>query len=177
VKTNLITLILTCFLTIFTLSCGSLIKKNYSLYENDTEKISIQYPANWEKRVQEADYPFFMALSPFEDDQDNFRENVNIVTEPAAGYTLEKYYQANLLSMKNILQDFKILLEGTAVINNNPAKWLIYNHTYNNNIIKVKAYFFHNGQNGIVFTATANPASFKKYEAVFDEIVSTLRFK
>jgi hypothetical protein len=176
-KFKIIFTALICYLVFFTVSCSTLIRRDFSQFESDSERISLQYPKNWERNNNNNSYAIFVAISPPENEQDTFRENVNIVTEVALGYSLESYYRGNLATMHKLLDSFTIIREGERNINSNPSKWVIYNYKYNEVDITVKAYFFHTGLKGIVFTATANPSSFKKYEATFDDIVSTLRIK
>jgi len=165
--------------SVFTLStgCSPLLRKDFSQYEDNSGKVVVSYPTNWEKREYVRDSLVFMALSPPDNAQDNFRENFNIVRETAPSYTFEKYYRVNLDSMRTGLADFTVISEGTKTINQRPGKWLIYTHKYEGIALKVKAYFFHDGKTGFVYTATASPDTFRRYEPIFDEIVSTLKLK
>ncbi|MBE6550842.1 MAG: DUF1795 domain-containing protein [Ruminococcaceae bacterium] len=66
-------------------SC-SFAPKGYKKYENKDAEISLVYPENWDIRSYEGSVVNF--FSPREDAEDNFYENVGIVTIPLIGYDL-----------------------------------------------------------------------------------------
>ena len=172
IKKGIITILLTAFVSYSPAYAQSAVNS----YESNTG-YSLKYPNGWTTQEQSSPFNVVLFKSPLESKSDNFSENVNVIVEKAPGYTTEQYYQANIKSINqnHTLKNFKILESGNKIIYGKTGKYLIYTHTYNNTPLKVKAYFFTNGENGYVITCTAKPETFNTYLPTFENIVSTFK--
>lgn len=154
-------------------------KSSVNSYKS-SDGYSINYPASWTQQDQKSTYNITLFKSPPESETDDFAENVNVVVEKAPNLNLNKYYTLAMSMMNDPknpypLQDFKILKTGDKTVNKMPAKYLIYSHNYAGKGLEVKTYIFYKNNNGYVLTCTATNESFPKYEATFDQIVSTFK--
>lgn len=80
----------------------------FSLYENKDFNFSIQYPQNWDMTEPGGDIKV-QFYSPQENEDDTFKENVNvIVSSLPAKVTFDQYVDANLKQLQGGLKDFKM---------------------------------------------------------------------
>jgi serine/threonine-protein kinase len=103
-------------------------------YQNSTEGIKIQYPANWEK-VKNASIPQFavLFLSPQENSSDIFRERVVVqaINLPSRNTTLDELVNELVGNLKTRLVNFELQdSKPFTIASNNTAQMLIY--TYSN---------------------------------------------
>jgi hypothetical protein len=144
-------------------------------YTNKDKKYSFDYPSTWEKKdsLKELD---IMVLAPIETPQDDFRQNVSIISgklqEPV---TLDEFYAGNLENLKNSLADFKLEDEGNAKINGILSKWVNYTHTLEKLDLKVMQYFLVIGNYVYVLTCTAEAGKFDRYQEPFSNVVKSFR--
>ncbi len=150
--------------------------QNPNRYINNKDKFSIQFPNNWE--IKENYYGTnVMALSPLENNEDNFRENLNVVVETIpARMSLEDYFS---LSVKNLhqLNNFNDEFSGYDEFDNTKVKWLYYTHELANYKLKVVLYQLVKDGKGYSITATAKAEDFDKYKDQFQNSASTFEFE
>lgn len=77
-------------------------------YHNEEFNVRIDYPEDWEMQEK------FMGtvaifLSPQESSTDQFRENLNVITQDLSEQptTLDEYAQTSLAQIKQLMTDFK----------------------------------------------------------------------
>jgi len=135
----------------------------------------ITFPEDWQEK-RGAMGTAILALSPKEDANDNFQENVNVVTEDVpAGMTTGDYVKTSLGSMGDILTDFKVVSNVPTTVGGKNAVALTYNHRMGNYKLKVLAYMIISSGKGYVITCTAMEGSFEKYKAQFEEVCRSFR--
>lgn len=144
-------------------------------YSHSQEGFSIKFPDSWEVR-EKAYGTIVMALSPQESSADNFRENVNIVTENLPGsYTLAQYVSASESSMSRSLNSFKVLSRGVIRIGDRNSQWVIFTHKSGSLVAKGIQYYFVESGKAYIITCTGKPDSFRKYQPAFQKIANTFR--
>lgn len=152
----------------------------YSTGNNDQnrqeDEFTIIAPKGWEKfDTVLMGHHFTVLRSPLEKN-DNFRENVNVASEPSGSMDLQDYFDANMSSMKS-LPEFREISKEDKTINSIKFKNLKYSHNYGGTPIDVDAYFVvHNGK-GYVITCSAARGELSQWQPVFDKIMSSFSFK
>ena len=152
---------------------------DFATYENQNYKLSFQYPTNW--KVAEG----FMGtvvvfLSPLENADDKFSENVNLVTEDLTAYpgmTLEKYMEINLAQLPSFVTDYKLVARENSLVSGTSATALIYTGRQGIFQLKFLQVFIVADNRAYVLTFTAEEAQYKKYEAVARGIINSFMMK
>jgi serine/threonine-protein kinase len=144
-------------------------------YTDPTNKYSMQYPKEWSQKAQNNAILF---LSPKEDAQDQFQENVNIMLQDLSSQpmTLEQYTE---MSRQQLVQTFganSILSQGNTTIAGQKAQYMVYNFSYQGRHLKIKGVWFIKGKTAYLFTYTAEPSQYAKYEQTATEIINSFSF-
>jgi len=119
-------------------------------------------------------------LSPLENAEDKFSENVNLVTEDLTAYpgmTLEKYMEINLAQLSSFVTDYKLIARENSVVSGTPATALIYTGRQGIFQLKFLQVFIVADNRAYVLTFTAEEAQYKKYEAAARGIINSFVMK
>jgi hypothetical protein len=139
-----------------------------------TGTYSITAPEGWTKKDTVMSGLSLTAItSPIEGSNDNFMENINVVTEKAKGYDLDAYTEANQKNMVIQTSGFETLDKGETTIGGMPAKWILYNCSYSGYSLKNTVYFIVKNGIGYVITCTSTKAKFDKYQTEFKSCVNS----
>jgi hypothetical protein len=135
----------------------------------------ITAPEGWEKidTTMEGQRIIFVRL-PRQDANDEFMENVNVVTEKVGGVSLDEYYNANVGSMDG-LSDFEKGDVSDIKIDGKDFRRLEYKHVYGGVPLDATVYFTIYDGRAYVITCTAKRGEREKYRGVFDTIVNSFR--
>lgn len=114
-------------------------------------------------------------LSPKEGPQGEFRANINVVTEPADGYTAEEYLEGVLPVLEKTITDFKALSTGTMVIDGQTVPTRDATYTQGQYKLKGRQVYLVKNNTAYVTTYTASVESFEKYLADGMTIASSLK--
>lgn len=152
-----------------------------TLIWND-DNFSIIYPANWDT-MHYSSTPTI--LSPSDGADDTFRENVNILNEPAKGANdmpIEEYVDINVSYVKDkIGDDAKINISDIAVGHyKDPGKLIDYTTdklTESGTALHLWQVMVKTNTKYYIFTYTALPDKFEKYLPQVKEMLGSLRFK
>lgn len=84
--------------------------KNFEWTEHSTENFSIPYPNKWELSIEKTMGTSFIILTPQEDKNDNFRENVNLIIQDISRYNLnlDSYTALSIEQIKNLIPNSKL---------------------------------------------------------------------
>jgi hypothetical protein len=139
-------------------------------------EFTIDAPDGWTKTDTVLfDTNITLIKSP-EEKNDDFIENVNVVSEKAGGYSLDVYYEKSVEMMKAQLHDFREGQQADKTINGIEFKNLKYSHNYNGRRLDVDVYFAISGQTGYVITCTTSVGNISKWQADFDKIIHSFSF-
>ena len=144
------------------------------IQDPDTCKINI--PPGW-KTQKNIDGIFLTAISPFEDKDDMFQENFNIVVEKIPStMSVDKYYELNMKTLKRDFPTFLHNESGETTISGKNARWATYFLFANNTKLKAIVYLVTNNNLGyaIIFMATAE--SYSDYTTRFEAAIESFRF-
>lgn len=111
--------------------------------------------------------------APIEGSSDIFMENINVVTEQAKDYSLDKYFDANVTMIKNQMPGFVKINSGNVTVNGLEGSYIAYSHEYFNTPTDVESYFFVKNDIGYVITCSAQKGRLAKWKPSFEKMVNT----
>jgi hypothetical protein len=89
---------------------------DFSVYENSGMGVSIEYPSAWNFEESSGPAPTTAFYAPFEDDSDEFSENLTITVEPLGVKILPQFY-ADLT-----IENMKLIIPDLVLISSNPTQ-------------------------------------------------------
>lgn len=160
------------FLTILLIACSSM---NWNEYVDNINHYKLKYPDKWTKQAMPNGIAF---LSPKENEKDMFQENVNMILQDLSQQpmNLEQYTE---LSKKQITENFgasALVSMKATTLAGQEAKELVYNMNYQGRKLKLKQYWFIKGNTAYLFTYTAEPSQYDKYEKTATELIRSFTF-
>jgi len=147
----------------------------FERYMSEKGGISLVFPSNWQimKGKMGTD---LIALAPSYDPEDLFRENINIIyAKMDLPITPEQYYNYNIQSLEQLLNDFDLEKSEFITLGDVPAKKIIFTHTMGVLSTKVMQYLVIKDSHAYVITFTADSIDFEKILPLFTEIGSSLQ--
>lgn len=80
------------------------------VYENSDMGVMVNYPSDWQYEEVPGPTPSTSFYAPFEDDSDEYSENLTITVEPLGVKLLPQYYaDAAIENIKTVVPDFKVI--------------------------------------------------------------------
>lgn len=144
----------------------------WSSYTHPQQKFTLQYPGDWEA-TEDMEYQTFkipfLALRPVRDENDVFRENLNVVTEKVSSSLKSKaYLELNLKQMGKVLKGFKSLEKGEFSGGTTGGHYMVYRHKDAvAGDLQVMVFCFTAGTRGYALTCTSTPKDFGSYRETF----------
>ena len=144
-------------------------------YTDSANKFTVNYPKEW---VHKETVNSVLFLSPKENDNDNFQENVNILLQDLSEkpMNLEQY---TTLSKKMIKEN----APSSAIISSTPTTFAgqrsvetIYTMTFEGRAMKLKQTWFIKNKTAYVLTFTAEQSKYDKYEPTATAIINSFKF-
>ena len=143
--------------------------------KNDKLDFSIEIPENWEVVDQNLGVDL-VGLAPLSD-SDLFRENFNVLSVKLDfPLTRQEYYDYNLKSLSQLLDDFDLENSEDVKIGNVNARKIIFTHTMGVVNAKVLQYLMLINNKAYVMTFTAARLDFDKVRPEFEQIANSLKF-
>jgi hypothetical protein len=144
-------------------------------YTNTANKFTINYPKEWVHKDVSNTIAF---LSPRDGESDTFQENVNLMLQDLSQQpmNLEQY---TALSKKQIIENSgasAILSQGTKILAGQKAVEMVYNMNYQGRPLKIKQYWFIKNKTAFLFTYTAEPAKYARYEETATSVINSFTF-
>lgn len=168
-KTNQMILV-----TLFLIASCSF-RENWPTYFDNINHFSISYPESWTKEKANGSIAF---LSAKESSNDMFCENVNLMLQDLSQQplTLEQYTNVTKKQVVDNLGVSAILSIKDITLSGQQAKEFIYNMDYQGRKLKMKQYWFVKDNLAYLFTYTAEPSQFDRYESIATKIVTSFKF-
>src|SRR5579859_7427601 len=140
-------------------------------YTDVVNKYSIDYPKDWAKATIPTGIAF---LSPKEGAGDIFQENVNVMVQDLAdqGMTLDQFTTFNKKQLMDNIGAAAIISILPAKLVGESAKVALYSMNYQGHPLKVKQFWFIKNKKSYIFTYTAFPAQYTKYEGVATRVIN-----
>lgn len=150
---------------------------NYEIYVNDSLNISFIKIQDWIIMENFHDVPVFY-LSPRQNEQDFYQENITIVNEDIHESNLSEYYNNNVKGLKSFLTDFKIINEEDWTNQNGQKfKKLTYTNNSQGYTFKVLVLFSTTKEKGYVINCTALLDTFDEYLDDFNIITTSFKIE
>lgn len=140
---------------------------------------TIQYPDLWSVDTSHLMSTNFILFSPVADDNDRFRENVNMIVQDLTGYNLDldQYIKLSEDQIKGIFADGELLLSARQKRGNESYHKMIYTGTQNPFKLKFEAYCWVVGNKAYILTLTCESDQFDQYKATGEKILDSFRLK
>jgi hypothetical protein len=101
----------------------------------------VSTPKGWDRLdTTQMGMKIIYLLSPQDGARDNFKENINIVTEKTNGMSLDNYLTLSKTNMQKVLTAFKEVEVSDQTIDGLPGKVMQYEHEYSGIPLDVKVY-------------------------------------
>ncbi len=115
--------------------------------------------------------------SPSDGPGDKFKENMNVNSESAPGYSSKQYGEANIATIKNQIPGVVVEDLGESMINGIAAECYTYEFDYQGVQLKDIAWYLAKDDVGYVITSTALRSTFDKYLPTFKACANTFKLK
>ncbi|MDD3087944.1 MAG: PsbP-related protein [Candidatus Omnitrophica bacterium] len=140
------------------------------IYKSPLFDFEISYPQDWQVKEISGVIAF---ISPLEDADDNFSENVNIVIEDISGYQMSAEQYAKEADKNWLAADgkLKIIDFSQVMLNGEEAYCTI----AENDSLKFKQYKLVNNKRAYILTYTGQPDGFSKFQDIADNIIKTFK--
>jgi hypothetical protein len=150
----------------------------WQTYTDTVNKYSIDYPQDWAKAPVPNGMAGMAFLRPKEGPSDLFQENVNVLVQDLSEQPMTQE-QFTELTKKQVTDNFgtsaNLTVQPATLVGQN-AKVAHYNITYQGRTLKIKQYWFVKGKKAYVFTYTASPAQFARYDSTATQVIKSFRF-
>lgn len=143
----------------------------------EIKPFSIQYPSNWKPDDSGTNGTTFFLFSPFENTDDTFSENVNLLLQnlPDKKMDLEGYVKLTNSQIKDnpYIQDIEIIENKTYDKNN--YHQMIFKGTQNGNKFTYYQRYWVMDHIAIILTFTAQQNTYSKYLPIGEKILNTFK--
>ncbi len=147
----------------------------WKTYADTREKVSVTYPATWEKKEVANTIFFFMA--PYVRAGQKFRENVNLVTGPAEALFLEDYFLDARKKLPENLEGFKELSSKYIKISGHDCARMVYRFTHKDLVLNAALYLIVKDGKAYSLTCTALEGDMEKFYPLFERIAKSFKIK
>lgn len=137
---------------------------------------SVKSPVGWERSdTTYMGQSVTFIRHPRENNQDQFMENANIVTEKIGTLDTDNYLEVSVKNMENGLTNFTHEPVQDVKMGDYDFKKIRYSHTYSGIDIDAEVYFYFKDKVAYLITCSTLKGEREKYETPFEEIVHSFR--
>lgn len=142
----------------------------------EDEKFELYFPNTWEVKENYMETKV-MGLSPVVDEEDTFRENINVTTENLIGkQTLSNYKKAVQSSLKKSMPGIELIeTDDDVQLGNRKAYSHVFQDYTTTQPYKFKQYYFISNSRAYALTFTAETDTYDEYLPIAEQIASTFR--
>ena len=148
---------------------------SFKQYQNAKHQLQISYPATWS--MKEAYMGTVVVFSaPPDSSDDQFAENINIVTEDLSrfpGMTIEQYVEHGKITLSKIATDFILISNQPITIANIKARVLTFTATQGIYKLQFRQTSLIVNNMAYVITFTAEEDKFSQYESIAKSITNS----
>ena len=178
---RVILMALICVFSVFSVSAQKQVDSKpkqqviWKTYTDTKEKVSIKYPATWEKK--DAPTTVFQFMSPYLQRGQRFRENVVLTKGEAQDLYLVEYLMDARNKMPQELTGFKELKSQYVKIGGRECCRMVYEFTHGDLVLKDVLYIFINKGKAYSLNFSALRETFDKFYPTFDKMANTFKIK
>jgi hypothetical protein len=139
------------------------------------EDYSIQYPKDWELNQNGQMGTSFILFSALENDEDNFRENVNLLVQSLQGQSvdLDAFTEISEGQVKSMLTNCTLYLSKRMKKGGQDYHKLIYTADQGGVSLKFVQYYWIENDNAYVLTLTCQESSFSRFKETGEKILNS----
>jgi len=143
-----------------------------SLTENN---YSISYPNNWELNKSGQMGTNFILFSPLSSEQDQFKDNVNLLVQDLTGHNLNlnKYVELSEGQIKTMITDGKMIESKRITTKTLDYQKVIYTGKQGVFNLKFEQYYWVVKANAYVLTLTCEESQFDNYKTIGEKILDS----
>jgi hypothetical protein len=139
----------------------------------------IQYPEEWEVNTAGQMGTSFILLSPLEPENDQFRENVNLLIQDLQGQQLDldTYVKLSENQVKTLITDGEILESERQKNSNGMHHKLVYNGKQGQLDLRFEQLFWVIDDKAYILTFTSEKEKFAMYRSMSEKIMNSFKMK
>lgn len=147
----------------------------WQTYVDSLGKFKIAYPDDW---ITKNNHNSIVFISPKENDNDSFQENVNIILQDLSNnrMTLDQYTSLTEKQVQEHLGSSAIKSIMDRTLAGVRAKELIFDMNYKGANLKVRQDWFIKNNIAYLFTYTAETSQYDGYSKMANQIVASFKF-
>lgn len=168
-------ILMLCSFTVFAQDDDSEGWKSYSKGD-----LSLQYPEDWELDNSGQMGTSIIILSPQEDDEDEFRENINVMIQDVSAYpdmTLEDYKDLSEKQLANIFKNYSLITSKIETVNGKDRIHFLYTGDQENYTLKFEQYGWMIDGSVYIITLTTEKSTYNIYKETGHKILNSFRVK
>lgn len=141
----------------------------------DTKSYSIQFPDKWDLDTSKKFGTSFILFSPLESSKDQFKENVNMISQNISGQAinLAQITEMSMNQLKKMITNPVILENKKIKAGNHEYQRLIYTGEQGVFHLKWEQYYMIINDNAYVLTLTCEQTKFPVYQAMGEKILNS----
>lgn len=145
----------------------------------DESDYTISYPPNWELNQAGQMGTKFILFSPLKTAADNFRENVNMVTQDISGQNidLDKYAELSANQIQSMGMAVKFIDSKKLTIDGQEFQHVLYTMEQGAYNLTIDQFYIITETTAYVLTFTAETKAFEEYKALGERILNSFRLK
>ena len=145
----------------------------------DQSKFSIQYPSTWELNQSGQMGTSFIIFSPLENDEDKFKENVNLLMQDLTGQNidLDKYVEISEGQIKTMLTNSTLIESKRVKKESEEFHKIIYSGDQGIFHLKFEQYYWVIDDKALVLTFTCETDQFFKFVNTGEKILNSFTQK
>jgi len=146
---------------------------------HEEEVYSFTYPADWELDKSKQMGTEFILFSPLVSDQDQFRENVNFITQDLTGYSMDidKYAALTVSQIERMITDGKLLESLKVKGDVYDYQKIIYSGKQGIYDLKFEQYLWVVNDRAFVLTLTCEADQYSTYVNTGEKILNNFELK
>lgn len=143
------------------------------------DNYSIRYPEAWRLDQSQQMGTKFILFSPLSSEEDQFKENVNLIVQDLAAYDLDldQYVKLSEDQVKTLIAEGNILSSERVKRDDGEFHKLIYTGKQGDFDLKFEQYFWLEDKEAYVLTFTAEEEQFDGYKATAEKILDSFRME
>ena len=140
-----------------------------------TKSNTIQYPDQWDLDTSKQFGTSFILFSPLEGPKDQFKENVNMISQNISGQAidLKQITEMSMDQLKKMITNPVVIESKKVKEGNREYQRLIYTGDQGSYHLKWEQYYMIIGDNAYVLTMTCEQTKFPLYQAMGEKILNS----
>ncbi|WP_338408989.1 hypothetical protein [uncultured Flavobacterium sp.] len=148
---------------------------------NNLKKVNytINYPNEWELNESGQMGSEFILLSPLSSNNDNFKENINLIIQDLSAYNLDlnKYVEISENQIKTLITEGKIITSERVNKNGKEFQKVIYTGKQGIFNLQYEQYYWVKNNKAFILTLTCKQSEYSGYKSIGEQILNSFEFK